>query len=382
MNYSNLDQILQHYTDRFEELNNDVNQEYYKWEIAAQFRSKMDETLASDDQLLPAKLASVVLLTSQTIDNRYELSFHALADYARHEPNTVRSMLKELLLTDDNGDLSARMSRFVTFVNQCQSLLEKNMPDSWRYRPSIRLPMMLTGYYDPDQYYLFKAQQVKDYAECVEFYDELGSGTSFHLINYYRLCDALVDRIRQNERLIALNKTRYSLSNKPMHPDGNLHLLAFDVIYCSTVYHLFDGIHYTVKNAAERKQYTENKRVAEQLASEFATALTEAAELDRAMAFFTSQLTAGNRLLHKTKGYGLISSFDEKTGRLSLEFENGNTATLLWPACLLGGAISFESSIPAEEYAQMIRKIKLARGIRQNAKIAEQRLAPYEKFLK
>lgn len=47
----------------------------------------------------------------------------------------------------------------------------KYCPDSWRYRASIRLPMMITGFYDPDHYYMYKASQAQAYADCVEFYE-------------------------------------------------------------------------------------------------------------------------------------------------------------------------------------------------------------------
>lgn len=382
MDHERLDQILAHYIERFDELNNSTNREHYKWEIAAQFRPKMDEALAADETSFAAKLSSVVALTEQTIDNQYELSFHALIDYAREEWQTVQSMLKTLLLTDDNGDLTARMERFVTFVEQCMTLRDKYMPDSWRYKATIRLPMMLTGFYDPEHYYLFKAQQVKDFADCVAFYDELGSNTSLRLDNYYRLCDALVEHLRPNEKLRGLNNDRYLLSDKGMHPDPNLHLLAFDVIYCSTVYDLYEGIDYPILKAQERKDYVEKKRLAERLAEECAEALADAAGLEQAKAFFTSQLLLGNKLQHKTMGSGTITDFNEQTGVIEVSFDSGKTMRLKWRDCVKNGIISFSDAVPEEQYAQMIRCMKLEVGITKRVSVAEQRLTSYEKFLK
>ena len=83
MNRTHFDQIIDNYAARFVELNTGDNNEVYKWEIAAEFRPMMDAALAADDTDFPAKLAAVVLLTKQTIDNGAELAFHALADYAR-----------------------------------------------------------------------------------------------------------------------------------------------------------------------------------------------------------------------------------------------------------------------------------------------------------
>lgn len=46
-----------------------------------------------------------------------------------------------------------------------------------------------------------------------------------------------------------IRDTRKNYAEKPLHPDTELHILAFDVIFCSTVYNLFEGIHYSVRNA-------------------------------------------------------------------------------------------------------------------------------------
>ena len=51
--------------------------------------------------------------------------------------------------------------------------------------------MMITGFYDPEHYYLYKALQAKRFADCVEFYDNWGSGTQMDLQVYHRMCDEL-----------------------------------------------------------------------------------------------------------------------------------------------------------------------------------------------
>lgn len=162
MNRSHFDQIIDNYAARFVELNIGDNNEVYKWEIAAEFRPMMNVALTADDTDFPAKLAAVVLLTKQTIDNGAELAFHALADYARNEPQAVRDALRRLL-TPDGGDLEARTQRFTGFLNFCEFMRAKYYPDSWRYRAGIRLPMMITGFYDPDHYYMYKASQAQAY---------------------------------------------------------------------------------------------------------------------------------------------------------------------------------------------------------------------------
>ena len=194
MNRSHFDQIIDNYAARFVELNIGDNNEVYKWEIAAEFRPMMNVALTADDTDFPAKLAAVVLLTKQTIDNGAELAFHALADYARNEPQAVRDALRRLL-TPDGGDLEARTQRFTGFLNFCEFMRAKYYPDTWRDRAGIRLPMMITGFYDPDHYYMYKASQAQAYADCVEFYDDWGSGAKMDLRIYHRMCDELIETI-------------------------------------------------------------------------------------------------------------------------------------------------------------------------------------------
>lgn len=256
MNRIHFDQIIDNYAARFVELNTGDNNEVYKWEIAAEFRPMMDAALAADDTDFPAKLAAVVLLTEQTIDNGAELAFHALADYARSEPQAVRNALHQLL-TPDGGDLEARTQCLTEFLNFCESMRSKYYPDSWRYRASIRLPMMITGFYDPDHYYMYKASQAQAYADCVEFYDDWGSGAKMDLRIYHRMCDELIEIIKLHPKFKMIRDTRKNYAKKPLHPDTELHILAFDVIFCSTVYNLFEGIHYSVRNAEEKRIHLE-----------------------------------------------------------------------------------------------------------------------------
>lgn len=294
MNRSHFDQIIDNYIARFVELNTGDNNEVYKWEIAAEFRPMMDAALAADDRDFPAKLAAVVLLTKQTIDNGAELAFHALADYARSEPQAVRDALRRLL-TPDGGDLEARTQRFSEFLNFCESMRFTYYPDSWRYRASIRLPMMITGFYDPDHYYMYKASQAQAYADCVEFYDDWGSGARMDLRIYHRMCDELVAAIKTRDDLLDIKDSRTKYAKKPLHPDTELHILAFDVIFCSTVYNLFEGIHYSVRNAEEKRIHLEKMNEAKNARANHAEALDRMARLDYAEAFFAENSPSAAR---------------------------------------------------------------------------------------
>lgn len=379
MNRIHFDQIIDNYAARFVELNTGDNNEVYKWEIAAEFRPMMDAALAADDTDFPAKLAAVVLLTEQTIDNGAELAFHALADYARSEPQAVRNALHQLL-TPDGGDLEARTQCFTEFLNFCESMRSKYYPDSWRYRASIRLPMMITGFYDPDHYYMYKPSQAQAYADCVEFYDDWGSGAKMDLRIYHRMCDELIETIKLHPKFKMIRDTRKNYAEKPLHPDTELHILAFDVIFCSTVYNLFEGIHYSVRNAEEKRIHLEKMNEARNARANHAEALDRMARLDYAEAFFAEKLSVGSAVTHKRFGVGTITGLSGKV--IEAQFSGlDHPSTLVWRDCVKTGLLSFKTSENAAEYDELVTLLRQAEVIRKNAAIAEKKLEQYAEYL-
>lgn len=379
MNRSHFDQIIDNYAARFVELNTGDNNEVYKWEIAAEFRPMMDAALAADDTDFPAKLAAVVLLTKQTIDNGAELAFHALADYARNEPQAVRDALRRLL-TPDGGDLEARTQRFTEFLNFCEFMRAKYYPDSWRYRAGIRLPMMITGFYDPDHYYMYKASQAQAYADCVEFYDDWGSGAKMDLRIYHRMCDELIETIKLHPKFKMIRDTRKNYAEKPLHPDTELHILAFDVIFCSTVYNLFEGIHYSVRNAEEKRIHLEKMDEARNARANHAEALECMAKLDYAEAFFAEKLSVGSAVTHKRFGVGTITGLSGKV--IEVQFSGLDyPSTLVWRDCVKTGLLSFKTEENAAEYDELVTLLRQAEVIRKNAAIAEKKLEQYAEYL-
>lgn len=379
MNRIHFDQIIDNYAARFVELNTGDNSEVYKWEIAAEFRPMMDAALEADDRDFPAKLAAVVLLTKQTIDNGAELAFHALADYARSEPQAVRDALRRLL-TSDGGDLEARTLCFTEFLNFCESMRSTYYPDSWRYRASMRLPMMITGFYDPDHYYMYKASQAQAYADCVEFYDDWGSGAKMDLRIYHRMCDELIEAIKSHPQFSNIRDDRVKFAKKPLHPDTELHILAFDVIFCCTVYNLFEGIHYSVRNAEEKRIHLEKMNEARNARANHAEALDRMARLDYAEAFFAEKLSVGSAVTHKRFGVGTITGLSGKV--IEAQFSGlDHLSKLVWRDCVKTGLLSFKTAENAAEYDELVTLLRQAEVIRKNAAIAEKKLEQYAEYL-
>ena len=256
----------------------------------------------------------------------------------------------------------------------------KYCPDSWRYRASICLPMMITGFYDPDHYYTYKASQAQAYADCVEFYDDWGSGAKMDLRIYHRMCDELIETIKLHPKFKMIRDTRKNYAEKPLHPDTELHILAFDVIFCSTVYNLFEGIHYSVRNAEEKRIHLEKMNEARNARANQAEALDRMARLDYAEAFFAEKLSVGSAVTHKRFGVGTITGLSGKV--IEVQFSGlDHPSKLVWRDCVESGLLSFKTEENAAEYDELVTLLRQAEVIRKNAAIAEKKLAQYAEYL-
>ena len=91
MDKKNLQVIIQKYIDNFEYINNEKNDENYKWEVAAQFQS-----FDLNAENFPDMLAEMRKLSYNLIDSGHQLPFTALINFSQKEPDTVREMFRKL----------------------------------------------------------------------------------------------------------------------------------------------------------------------------------------------------------------------------------------------------------------------------------------------
>lgn len=128
-------------------------------------------------------------------------------------------------------------------------------------------------------------------ADCIEFYDDWGTGDNIGLDVYYRMCDEILAEIRNCPELIATNQSRYdgSLHLEPgkLHADPELHILLFDIIYCSHVYNLFDGIAFSRPKSKEKQLIIEQKNKAKELQEAYEKCRENAERMNDALRYFS-----------------------------------------------------------------------------------------------
>ena len=211
MNQNNFNQIANHYIEHFESINGPEHKEYYKWQIAAQFKPMMDKALESSDDAFPKALMEVKKTTYNLIDS-FTQPFYGLSRFAEKEPGTVRQMLRDLY-QDDGGNLKARQDRIVQFLNQSHALRDHYFPGSFLYNDDFHSVSCYLFLYDPDHNYIYKATHAREFADCIEFYDDWGQGECVKLDVYYRMCDEIAEAAKNHTALISNDNIRILSKN-------------------------------------------------------------------------------------------------------------------------------------------------------------------------
>lgn len=374
MNTANLQSIFRKYIDNFETLNNEKNDETYKWAIAQEFQN-----FDIDAQDFVEMLTHMWKASENLIDSAQQLPFYALVDYARREPETVREMFRKLF-ADEYLDNVSKQVVIDEFIAASEELRKKYYPDSHLYMNNQRSVMMLLFLRYPNSNYGYKASQAKSFADCVEFYEDWGPMTDFRLDVFSRMCEQLIEEMKKNEALMQTHLSRFENTDRKLHPDENLHILTLDIIYSSQAYNFYGDMTFDPINAKSRKLYYERVAKAKELAENLEKAKADAALLSEAKAYISQTLSKGVVVRHRAFGEGVI---EECTGTIiAVYFSKINETKKLGLAVAVGNGFV---ALPSEEITQKIKEyipiLNRETQIPGNLTRAVEELKPYLEYL-
>ena len=379
MNENHINQIFKNYIEKFEYINDNTHDESYKWRVAKKFRILMDEALSKQGADFAEALYKVKVCTENMIDS-YTQPFYGMVEFARHEPETVRKMFLDLY-SDDAGDIHSLEQKIADFFAQSTVLLEKYYPDSFLYKQDFHAVSGYLFLYDPEHHYMFKAVQSGKFADCIEFYDDWGSGNNINLEVYYRMCDWAVEQIKKSPELLATNQSRYDLpEGDEMAPDVNKHILLFDLIYCCSVYDLFDGITFARPKASEKNLIVEKRKKAAYYLEEYNKVLDMQHKYDEAIFLLRTYLVPDAVIYHTKYGRCVVLSCSDKC-QIEVALENGEVKTLGAPTVFSKGFVRTESGELENKLAGYLKYLEDERTIRERVSFAEHQLEPYEEYL-
>lgn len=331
MDRENLNGVLARYLQKFEMTNGKPHEESFKWQAIARFRKYWNLDAVDFAAMFEQATRDFAVI----IDGSSSAPTSGIRELLKkpEEIENVRNAFR-LLFAEDGGDLSRRQKNADAFIGAINARIVQYWGDSHLYPQTMRSAIGYLTMAKPDENYFYLWEKADNWANCVEFEEDIGSGGSFSLPAYYRMCDALVEEIRSNPKIEACNQKRLqaalnakkdaALTEADYAFRDGLHTLAYDIIYCATTYNLYLDMPHYPKGLSKRLQRAKER--ASLSACEAALAAAQA-EYDRAFAVKPADLS-GRTVLHKTFGEGVILTQEEK--RQTVDF-GGTVKTFLFP---------------------------------------------------
>ena len=379
MNENTLHRIFDNYIEKFPFLTNEDQDENFKWRAAKDFGPLMDKALEADAAEFADALSKVKKCTSIIIDGGTIQPFQGMIKCAKEEPEKVQQIFRNLY-SDDHDDIHAQEKLIEDFYAQSSELLNKYYPKAFRYKQNSHSVSAYLFLYNPGHHYMYKATQCKEFAKYIEFGDDWGTGDNIKLDVFYRMCDELVEQINMYEPLLSVDASRFEGMEDMMYSDTEKHMLAFDIIYCSSVYNLFYGIPLPNQISKVKQQTNANKVIAENLYERYCAAKEKKDRLDEAPEILKSELQPGAEIIHKKFGHGQINSY--QNGNIGVLFDGSSESkTLKAYDSFLNNLVSLEKVEANTAVIEAVSYLRRKVSIEVNYKAAKEALAPYKKEL-
>lgn len=249
MDRDSFNAIIHRYLKNFEETNDSHNAEYFKWKAAACFQKHWD--LESENML--EMFSNSVREFSVLLDNSRSTPTSGIKELLKkpNEVETVRSAFRQLF-AEDNGDLQLRQDKVEAFVDTINRRISHYWPDSHLFPQTMRSAICYLAMGKPQENYVLFWSRANNWANCVEFGEDIGSGGDFSLAVFYRMCDELVVEIQKDPRL--QERAAIRARSAGVELDDGYHLMAYDIIYCASAYNLYLDIPHYPKGTTKRMQ--------------------------------------------------------------------------------------------------------------------------------
>jgi hypothetical protein len=342
MNIDRANEIIDNYIAQFPETAGPDKDELFKWKAAAIWKNAWDINTPDFADMLKRAVSGTEML----INSKKSYPASGLVELCAHNSEAAESVRKEFItLLVDVQDVSEEQTRMDGFIERVNALIHDNLSKSWVYEQDRKSVSGYMGLTRPDRDYLYKATQVKAFANYVEFDDNIGSGQTFSLKNFYRLCDELtaVIAVRQDLRdAVTIGLQDYAHSSgidNITTIDPAYHILVFDIIYCTEHYGFYTTHpHVTVKRvkkvfgkqavAEHPNPYKEQEKL---LMDKLSKQQAEREKLQY------PDLT-GKSIDHKTLGTGKVVKQDN--ARIQVKFSGNQFKTMNLEFLFRGGFIS------------------------------------------
>lgn len=256
MHRDNLNLVFEKYIEQFAALNDtsspNARDEGYKWDAVTCFREHWDINADDFATMFKASMKE----TGGLIDGASVQPINGILQLACKggEADIIRQCLADLFV-EDGGDLHARQNRIDAFIAKINERVDIYYSGSWKFQQTYSSVIGYLNLWRPEENYFYKSTEANSWANWIEYGDDFGSGSTFSLPKYYRMCDELRENVRQNPEIMALNEQR--VQGRAVGYDDQQHILVYDIIYCALTVPLYDDARMfkgSIKGRIERAQ--------------------------------------------------------------------------------------------------------------------------------
>ena len=215
------------YKENFTSINKN---EIDKWRAVKCFRDHWDINAEDFSAMLNRSLhKSGKLLAGQNFFPKGMICY-----FAERDPEAVRAMF--LALYDESTAITERIDEF---MSSSAGLLQRYNEGTMKmhYQTANSVSVYLFFRY-PDQYYIFRYTKFLQFANRIAYPHTPRKGSTDSVIAYYKMCDAVLRHVTNDEELLQLSRERLGSED---YVDENFHLLVDDFV--------FFGSHYTEESS-------------------------------------------------------------------------------------------------------------------------------------
>ena len=308
MNKNNLDKIIEQYVDQYDVINapedQGGNDEGYKWRVIDSFKKNWD--IDADDFRIMFNNATEDVSRTNLLNNRV-LPLRGISEIMNQfgDEEFVREQFRKLY-SEDEGDLDARCTRVFNFIDAMNAKIEERFPGSWKYKQSTFCAVFYLTLWRPEDNYIYRSTEAYEWANCIEYADDFGSGTNFSLKKYYAMMDELRAELPKYPQLMRLHKQH--MEDGHFCFDDDMHLLAFDIVFCSRYKGFYNECPVLGVPTKERIKIAKAKEELEEAESELDSLSSKIEELKTALLPLPELLNKD--VHHKQYGAGKIVSVD------------------------------------------------------------------------
>lgn len=277
MNTENLHELINRYEEHIDMIYNAEHDELFKWKAMKVWRDewfKPDDAFASFADRFSAAKKEFSLF----IDNSRMHPSSGVIKLWEKEPETVERLFREVLFADAHGNISTVQDNMDRFLDEYENLRCKYFPGNWSFKQDRHSASVFLAMNNPDFNYVFKASEAQTMARYLDFGFSIGAGMSFSLPNYYRLCEEIVEALKEHDSLLTTHFARLTPGH---YNDQSLHLLAFDLMYCCRTYNFYSGLTLPSKGKTLLKRNESSVLSPEEIAQREAERLAKIDALER-----------------------------------------------------------------------------------------------------